>query len=94
LFFGKKDNNPSPLRFNPPKSLIHEILVPVRTDVQVDYQKLFLCEFIPGDLILFPSWLEHEVPLNQTQEVRKSLAFNCIPSIGFGEEGDLTELKL
>lgn len=32
----------------------------------------------PGDLILFPSYLLHEVPLNQG-DVRVSLAFNAVP---------------
>jgi uncharacterized protein (TIGR02466 family) len=30
----------------------------------------------PGLLLLFPSWLEHNVPTNQTDEERVSLAFN------------------
>ena len=30
----------------------------------------------PGLLLLFPSWLEHSVPTNQTNEERISLAFN------------------
>jgi hypothetical protein len=32
----------------------------------------------PGDLILFPSYLLHEVPVNQGSE-RVTLAFNAIP---------------
>lgn len=31
---------------------------------------------LPGDLILFESWLRHEVPLNTTQKPRISVSFN------------------
>jgi len=48
----------------------------------------------PGNLILFPSYLVHSVPENNTDQVRKSLAFNIVPEGGFGEESHLTELKL
>jgi len=47
----------------------------------------------PGTLILFPSFLNHSVPKNNTSTVRKSLAFNVIPQEGFGEETFLNELK-
>ena len=48
---------------------------------------------IPGLLILFPSHLLHSVPLNKTDNVRCSLAFNMVPTVGFGDEDHLTELK-
>ena len=41
--------------------------------------KWFLPEVSPGDLILFPSYLLHEVPMNQGSQ-RISIAFNAIPS--------------
>lgn len=47
----------------------------------------------PGLMILFPSNLMHSVPVNNTEKVRCSLAFNLVPKAGFGVEGDLTELK-
>ena len=33
-------------------------------------------EFEPGEMIIFPSWLEHGVSMNRTDEVRVSLACN------------------
>jgi len=48
----------------------------------------------PGLLLLFPSFLLHSVPVNDTNTIRKSLAFNIIPKEGFGSEQELTELKL
>ena len=53
----------------------------------------FSIEFSPGLLILFPSHLNHSVPLNGTDTTRCSLAFNIVPTIGFGHEESLTELK-
>jgi len=41
-----------------------------------------------GDLILFPSYLHHDVPMNESDEDRISIAFNCLPShisVGFYE---------
>lgn len=53
----------------------------------------FSIDFHPGLLLLFPSYLYHSVPINKSDKVRCSLAFNVVPSIGFGEEENLTELK-
>ena len=53
----------------------------------------FSVEFSPGLLLLFPSHLNHSVPLNKTDTTRCSLAFNIVPTIGFGDETSLTELK-
>jgi len=56
-------------------------------------QKEFSIEFTPGLLLLFPSYLHHSVPLNKSEKTRCSLAFNVVPTVGFGEETSLTELK-
>ena len=47
----------------------------------------------PGLLLLFPSYLQHSVPLNKSNFTRCSLAFNSVPTVGLGEEESLTELK-
>ena len=46
-----------------------------------------------GLLILFPSWLRHEVSENESEKDRISLAFNTFPSGHFGE-GSVNELLL
>lgn len=46
----------------------------------------------PGLLVLFPSYLSHSVPMNKSEKVRCSLAFNIVPKIGLGDERSLTEL--
>lgn len=43
-------------------------------------------------VILFPSWLEHEVTVNNDVK-RSSLSFNSVPLEGFGSAGDLTEIR-
>lgn len=43
-------------------------------------------------LVLFPSYLYHSVPLNTTNKVRKSLAFNVMPKGKIGDPNSLTEL--
>lgn len=50
-------------------------------------------QFTPGLLLLFPSYLFHSVPLNTTDKVRKSVAFNIVPKVGLGQEENLTELS-
>jgi ectoine hydroxylase-related dioxygenase (phytanoyl-CoA dioxygenase family) len=40
--------------------------------------KYVLPEAEPGDLVLFPSYLYHEVPRNQGEQ-RITVAFNAIP---------------
>jgi uncharacterized protein (TIGR02466 family) len=50
-------------------------------------------DFRPGLLLLFPSYVHHSVPINKTDKVRCSLAFNIVPKVGFGDEMNLTELK-
>ena len=47
----------------------------------------------PGDFLIFPSSLIHSVLENNTNEIRKSLAFNIVPVDGFGNEGNLNRLK-
>lgn len=50
-------------------------------------------DFKPGLLLLFPSHVYHSVPINNSENVRCSLAFNIVPKVGFGDETSLTELK-
>lgn len=54
----------------------------------------FILEVKPGTLVLFPSHVMHTVPSNNTDTPRKSLAFNCIPTIGLGCHEHLTHINL
>ena len=45
-------------------------------------------------LLLFPSYLQHTVSINESQVNRYSLAFNAMPKYQLGMMNDLTELKM
>jgi uncharacterized protein (TIGR02466 family) len=54
-----------------------------------DYTRLQQEVFVEnGDLLLFPSWMEHSVPLTNSDK-RISLAFNSFPIGSFGLRGGL-----
>jgi len=53
----------------------------------------FSVQFSPGLLVLFPSYLFHSVPINQSDKVRSSVAFNVVPKSNLGQEENLTELN-
>ena len=53
----------------------------------------FAVQYTPGMLLLFPSYLFHSVPINNTEHVRSSLAFNVVPKSNLGDEANLTELR-
>jgi uncharacterized protein (TIGR02466 family) len=72
-------------------SYISPKLVDNKKDIKYT-QDSFSIQFEPGLLVLFPSYLLHSVPLNKTDKPRCSLAFNVVPTIGFGDERSLTEL--
>ena len=63
-----------------------------RNESEYGHEEIFI-NFIPGLLLLFPSYLPHAVPLNATDTVRNSLAFNCIPKHQLGSIDTLNELK-
>jgi len=93
---GSKNSAPSIQFHSPLHKMNHHIYVPLNMDKlspEFNYNT-FSIPYEPGTLILFPSWLPHSVPINNTSQVRKSLSFNCIPSKGLGLEEDLTEFKL
>jgi len=60
--------------------------------VPKDDQGIESLNYKPGTLILFPSTLYHKVEVNKTIILRKALSINVIPSHGFGEMKNMTEL--
>jgi len=58
-----------------------------------NYEGVIDITLTPGSIILFPSYLPHGVEENSTDEKRKSLAFNSIPTNRLGAEEELTEFK-
>ena len=53
----------------------------------------FYLPAVAGELILFPSYLRHSVPINTSDDVRVSISFNTFAD-NIGSEKDLTELNL
>lgn len=53
----------------------------------------FSIQFEPGLLVIFPSYLFHSVPINESDKVRSSVAFNVVPKNNLGQEENLTELN-
>jgi len=52
----------------------------------------FSINYSAGLLLLFPSYLLHSVPVNNTKKVRKSIAFNILPKEKIGDERSLNEI--
>ena len=52
----------------------------------------FSVNYTSGLLLLFPSYILHSVPLNKSNTIRKSLAFNVMSKGKIGAEDNLTEL--
>lgn len=64
----------------------------VKRNVEIAPYNQYHVQPMKYGLILFPSWLEHEVTVN-TDVKRYSMSLNSVPIEGFGSAGDLTELK-
>ncbi|MDW8191142.1 MAG: TIGR02466 family protein [Pseudobdellovibrionaceae bacterium] len=64
---------PTPIRFEDPRLPLFMNRPPIRTPLDSNYISLFPR---PGDLILFESWLRHEVPAHQFETPRISVSFN------------------
>ena len=86
---------------------IHEQLPPIQfrsrhqRDVSLQTEKYntfnsatFMLPMKRGELILFPSNLQHSVPVNNSEEERISLSFNTWPKGNMGDIKSLTYLPL
>jgi uncharacterized protein (TIGR02466 family) len=96
FYFGEPTEGTPAIKFHKSENAnIHTLLPKLVLDKRdLKYaQKEFSIEFTPGLLLLFPSCVQHSVPLNKTDKTRCSLAFNVVPTVGLGEEASLTELK-
>lgn len=90
LYFGDYDKNTSSIVFHNPKSSTNTFIL---SPLQNNQNTRFSLSPTPGELIIFPSYLQHSVPENTTDKVRKSLAFNIVPTEGFGHEDSLNKLN-
>ena len=97
LYFGEPEEKTPAIRFHKSSlglqaNVIRPSITPDKRNLKYAWEQ-FDVEFSPGLLLLFPSYLHHSVPVNKSNSTRCSLAFNVVPTKGFGNEGDLTELK-
>ena len=96
FYYGKFSSNTPQISFHAPYTESNFPTIRPSQDKSITNQfnsEIFHLKVSPGNLILFSSHLRHSVPKNNTNDVRKSLAFNIVPIEGFGSEEELTELK-
>jgi hypothetical protein len=66
------------LRFHNPHHYSNYFLDPGNSRLQSPYHHgTWNIRFQPGQLVLFPSWLQHEVMPFYGQDERITIAFNC-----------------
>lgn len=96
FYYGVSEEYTPAIKFHKTVGAVGQSTITPRTRADKRTSKFawseFSVNFQPGLLVLFPSWLHHSVPQNTTDKVRCSLAFNIVPTQGFGEEETLTEL--
>ena len=96
FYYGSMDENTPIIEFHKAIANVNACTLQPKHSTNPDYDFSHQSVSIsptPGLFLLFPSFLLHSVPLNDTNLVRKSIAFNIVPEEGFGEEESLTELK-
>lgn len=75
-YYVKTPKNCSAIKFEDPR-LVHFMASPPRKiEARRENQRFISIQPQAGDLILFESWMRHEVPANQAQEERISISFN------------------
>jgi uncharacterized protein (TIGR02466 family) len=95
LYFGESNEKTPAIKFHKPILGVNVSYLSPKRVRNKEFQKFsqgsFQVDFEPGLLLLFPSYLLHSVPINTTNSIRCSLAFNCVPGKSLGEETELTE---
>jgi len=73
VYWIRTDENASPLVFHHPNPVIK--LIPKKKETEFSYDTAN-CIPARGKLVLFPSWLDHEVPASLHDGVRSCISFN------------------
>ena len=98
FFFQESEINTPYLKFHRPE-IINQLMN--QFGPATDADKMQYSEFpwnywsVPPEkntLVIFPSWLHHDVGLNTSNKTRKSLAINAIPSGKFGSRDSSAEI--
>ena len=75
-FYLDVDKNASPLQFEDPRLGLFMNRPPLKAKVPVPQQAFLKFFPKPGEVILFESWMRHEVPLQKSKKNRISVSFN------------------
>jgi len=95
FFYGGAVKKSSSIEFHPPGAFASYNTFSIEkkfNEKNPNTWKSFSISFDVGKFILFPSFLQHGVPKNETNMVRKSISMNIVPKGGVGEKRSLTEL--
>lgn len=93
VYYIESDDTSAPIIFEKPylyTNLFHDSIKPTFKNKNNNQFNTDYYGFKPksGELLLFPSWLEHSVPTQKIDQFRYSLAFNCFMrgNMGTGTE--------
>jgi uncharacterized protein (TIGR02466 family) len=97
LYFGSPEEKTPAIKFHKSTASMNVSYVQTPVDNSKPGGKYsweeFQIPFIPGMLLLFPSYLVHSVPTNESEHPRFSLAFNAVTKGNLGHHRSLTELQ-
>jgi uncharacterized protein (TIGR02466 family) len=68
----------SPIVFEDPRHPLMMAAPPRKPSAPAEHRTNFSMTPAPGTLVLWESWLRHEVPLNRSSQPRISASFNCV----------------
>tara|TARA_B100001109_G_scaffold244910_1_gene232053 strand:+ start:86 stop:700 length:615 start_codon:yes stop_codon:yes gene_type:complete len=71
------DNNRSDIMFQDPR-LQADIFTPDTSMNTRENSRVWYVPALENRIIIFPSWLQHHVPVNKSDKVRSSIAFNVM----------------
>ena len=97
IFYLKVNQNSGELIFK--KNSMWENIFPKSLNLPIEQYNNFNCKEWkilpePGDIIIFPSHLDHRVNKNLSGEDRYSVAFNFFPRCKLGQQGSFVELTV
>ena len=91
VFYFKQNPKLPPIQFSKTSQYSMKLHTKKFNSVNSD---TFLLPCTDGELVLFPSNVNHNVPLNKGDEERISMSFNTFSIDILGSENDLTELNI
>jgi uncharacterized protein (TIGR02466 family) len=83
----------NPIRFRDPRPQARTMDVPVDTELRIN-RRYYEVEAGNGQLVLFPSWLEHRVRASYADVSRTSVSFNATLHGDVGSPEELTRATL